>query len=123
MRAPIAAYAGMLCAMFAGSTTLSPSMPIAARRRILAGTSPFLLSESLLGIPELIRDDDSHTLDAVVMATDTVGQLLMAEGGVATPDARGPDRQPAGPADTTRAGPALGGPALVSSPRRRLRVE
>jgi uncharacterized membrane protein YhhN len=85
MRAPIAAYAGILCAMFAGSTTLRVGMPIAARRRILAGTSLFLLSDTLLGIREFIRDDDSHTLDAVVMATYTAGQLLIAEGAVAAP--------------------------------------
>jgi uncharacterized membrane protein YhhN len=83
LHAPVAAYTGILCAMFASSTTLRRSIPTAARRRIVAGTSLFLLSDTLLGIREFLRDDDSRTLDALVMATYTAGQLLIAEGSVA----------------------------------------
>jgi uncharacterized membrane protein YhhN len=68
--------------LFASSTTLRSSMPTGARRSILAGTS-LLLSDTLLGIREFLRDDDSRTLEAMVMATYTAGQLLITEGATA----------------------------------------
>lgn len=83
LRMPIAAYAGVLSAMFASSTLLRRSIPTAARRRIVAGTSLFLLSDSLLGIEKFLRSERSPALETAVMATYTAGQWLIAEGAVA----------------------------------------
>lgn len=83
MRLPIAAYSAILSAMFATSTTLTPSVPRAARRKILLGTALFLTSDSLLGVQEFLRTDRSPTLESAVMATYTAGQWFIAEGVVA----------------------------------------
>lgn len=83
MRVPIAAYAGILTTMFATSTMLDRSMKPSARRRIVAGTSLFLLSDSLLGIQKFLRREPSPALESAVMATYTAGQWLIAEGTVA----------------------------------------
>lgn len=83
MRVPIAAYAGILTTMFATSTMLDRSMKPSARRRIVAGTSLFLLSDSLLGIQKFLRHEPSPALESAVMATYTAGQWLIAEGTVA----------------------------------------
>lgn len=83
LRMPIAAYAGILASMFATSTTLRHSIPTSARRRILAGTSLFLLSDSLLGIQEFLRKEPTPALESAVMGTYTVGQFLIAEGAAA----------------------------------------
>jgi uncharacterized membrane protein YhhN len=80
LRLPIAAYAGILSTMFATSTTLKHTIPQGARRRILAGTSLFLLSDSLLGVQEFLRKDRSPGLESAVMGTYTAGQWLIAEG-------------------------------------------
>jgi uncharacterized membrane protein YhhN len=80
LRVPIAAYAGILSTMFATSTILHPDLPLSARRQILAGTSLFLLSDSLLGVQEFLRKDRNPVLESAVMATYTTGQLLIAEG-------------------------------------------
>lgn len=83
LRVPVAAYAGVLSGMFATSTLLRRSMPTDARRRILAGTSLFLLSDSLLGVQKFLRQAPSPALESAVMATYTTGQWLIAEGAVA----------------------------------------
>jgi uncharacterized membrane protein YhhN len=83
MRLPIAAYSGILTTMFATSTTLDRSIPTSARRRILAGTSLFLLSDSLLGVQKFLRRRPSPALESAVMGTYTAGQWLIAEGAVA----------------------------------------
>ena len=83
LRVPVAAYAGVLSGMFATSTLLRRSMPAEPRRRILAGTSLFLLSDSLLGVQKFMRHDPSPALETAVMATYTTGQWLIAEGAVA----------------------------------------
>ncbi|HSE10289.1 MAG TPA: lysoplasmalogenase [Nocardioidaceae bacterium] len=83
LRLPIAAYAGILSTMFATSTTLKHSLPQGARRRILAGTSLFLISDSLLGAQEFLRKDRSPALESAVMGTYTAGQWLIAEGSAA----------------------------------------
>jgi uncharacterized membrane protein YhhN len=80
LRAPIAAYAGILSTMFATSTILNPALPLSARRRIMAGTSLFLLSDSLLGVQEFLRKERNPALESAVMATYTTGQFLIAEG-------------------------------------------
>ena len=83
LRVPIAAYASILSAMFASSTTLRRSLPPRARREIVAGTSLFLLSDSLLGIQKFFLDRSSPRLEAAVMATYTAGQWFIADGVVA----------------------------------------
>ncbi|HET9500490.1 MAG TPA: lysoplasmalogenase [Marmoricola sp.] len=80
LRLPIALYAGALASMFATSTMLNRDIPTAARRRIVSGSSLFLLSDTLLGIREFLLDDDSPMLDSAVMATYTAGQWLIADG-------------------------------------------
>lgn len=83
LRVPVAAYAGILTAMFATSTMLDRSISARARRSILAGTSLFLASDSLLGIQKFLLKEPSPALESAVMATYTAGQLLIAEGAVA----------------------------------------
>lgn len=83
LRLPVAAYAGILTTMFASSTTLDRSLPAGARRRILAGTSLFLLSDSLLAIERFLRKERSSAMEAAVMGTYTAGQWLIAEGATA----------------------------------------
>jgi uncharacterized membrane protein YhhN len=83
-RVPIALYAGALTGMFAASTMLDRRLPADARRRVVIGTSLFLLSDSLLGAREFLLDDDSRVLGAAVMATYTTGQWLIADGVAAT---------------------------------------
>lgn len=88
LRVPIAVYSGVLSAMFASSTVLRRSMPAGARRKILAGTSLFLLSDSLLGVQEFLRRDPSPALESAVMATYTAGQWLIADGATAAVSGR-----------------------------------
>lgn len=87
LRGPIAAYAGVLTTMFGTSTTLDRSLPASARRRILAGTSLFLVSDSLLSIHKFILGETSPILESAVMGTYTAGQWLIAEGTVAAAEA------------------------------------
>ena len=83
LRLPITAYAGILASMFATSTTLQHSLPDSARRQILAGTTLFLLSDSLLAVQEFLRKEPAPALESAVMGTYTVGQFLIAEGAAA----------------------------------------
>lgn len=83
LRAPIAVYAGVLSTMFASSTLVDRSLPESARRKILAGTSLFLLSDTLLGVQKFLRRKPSPLLESAVMATYTTGQWLIADGAVA----------------------------------------
>lgn len=82
LRFPVAAYAGVLATMFATSTMLDRSLPARSRGKIVAGTSLFLLSDSLLGYQEFLRTTRSPLLEGAVMATYTAGQLLIADGAV-----------------------------------------
>lgn len=82
LRGPVAAYAGVLTTMFATSTMMDRSIPTKARRRIVAGTSLFLLSDTLLSVGKFFRKTPSPALESAVMATYTVGQWLIAEGTV-----------------------------------------
>ena len=80
MRAPIAAYATILATMFATSTALDTALPRRARRKVLLGTTLFLLSDSLLGVQEFLLRDHSPRLEAAVMASYTAGQWFIADG-------------------------------------------
>lgn len=80
LRLPIAAYATILAAMFATSTALDPALPRTARRKVVLGTSLFLLSDALLGVQEFLRSEPSPALEAAVMGTYAAGQGLIADG-------------------------------------------
>lgn len=80
LRAPVAVYSAVLSAMFATSTMLDRSMPTSARGRIVAGTSLFLLSDSLLAVQRFLRSEPSAALESAVMVTYTTGQWLIADG-------------------------------------------
>jgi uncharacterized membrane protein YhhN len=83
-RVPIAVYATALASMFAASTMLDRQLPKEARGKVIAGTSLFLLSDSILGAREFLLEGDSRVLNSAVMATYTVGQWLIADGVAAT---------------------------------------
>jgi uncharacterized membrane protein YhhN len=83
-RVPIAVYATALASMFAASTMLDRQLPKEARGKVIAGTSLFLLSDSILGVREFLLEGDSRILNSAVMATYTAGQWLIADGVAAT---------------------------------------
>jgi uncharacterized membrane protein YhhN len=80
LRLPVLAYAGILSSMFAASTRLDPAIPASARRTVVAGTALFLASDSILGVREFVLSEKRPLTDAVVMATYTGGQALIAAG-------------------------------------------
>lgn len=80
LRVPVAGYATLLCTMFATSTRLDPELPSASRRRIVLGTSLFLVSDAVLGIEKFLLKDAGPRLGSVVMATYTAGQWLIVDG-------------------------------------------
>lgn len=88
LRAPVAAYATVLCGMFASSRMLDPALPPEARRRLQAGTALFLLSDSVLAAQRFLLSEPPPVLGTAVMTTYTAGQGLIARG-VATASARG----------------------------------
>ncbi len=79
-RVPIAVYASALASMFAASTMLDRHLPQDARRKVVLGTSLFLLSDTILGVREFVLDDPSPVLGSAVMATYTAGQWFIADG-------------------------------------------
>ena len=80
MRIPVAGYATLLCAMFAASTRLDPAHPVAARRRVVLGTSLFLVSDTVLAANKFLRNEPDRRLEVLVMATYTASQWLIATG-------------------------------------------
>ena len=80
LRIPIAAYGTVLATMYAASTMLDQDLPRNARRKVVLGTSLFLLSDTVLGLREFLLDEHSPALESVVMATYTAGQWFIADG-------------------------------------------
>ena len=80
LRIPIAAYGTVLATMYAASTMLDQDLPRSARRKVVLGTSLFLLSDTVLGLRKFLLDDHSPALESVVMATYTAGQWFIADG-------------------------------------------
>ena len=80
LRAPVAAYATILSAMFASSRVLSPSLPAGARRSVRAGTALFVVSDVVLATQRFLLREPRPELDSFVMATYTAGQGLIAAG-------------------------------------------
>ena len=94
LRVPVAAYATVLAAMFASSRMLDPALPRSARRTLQAGTTLFLVSDTILGVQEFLLKERDPRLEAAVMATYTAGQGLIAAGAAGISEAT--DRTPAG---------------------------
>ena len=80
LRGPVAAYATILCAMFASSRLLDPAMPRGARLTLQAGTALFLASDTMLAVQKFLLDEPVPVLESAVMATYTAGQGLIAAG-------------------------------------------
>jgi uncharacterized membrane protein YhhN len=81
LRAPVVAYAGAVCAMFAASTRLDPELPAGARRAVVAGTALFVASDTILAARRFLLPQPPHPVgDAAVMVTYTLGQGLIAAG-------------------------------------------
>lgn len=77
---PVAGYGTVLATMFAASTALDPARDPTGRRAVVAGTSLFLLSDTLLGAQKFLLDEPRPLLEGAVMATYTAGQGLIALG-------------------------------------------
>ena len=77
LAAPVAAYGVVLTTMVAASAAVPAER---GRRRILAGTTLFLLSDTLIGLQKFVMTERSATLESAVMATYTAGQWLISEG-------------------------------------------
>ena len=63
--------------MAATAATL-PESP--GRGRVRAGAALFLLSDSLIGVQQFMRDVPHPALESAVMATYTAGQWLISDG-------------------------------------------
>lgn len=74
---PVGVYGLVLTAMAASAAVLPES---AGRDRIRAGAALFLLSDSLIGAQQFLRDEPHPALESAVMATYTAGQWLISDG-------------------------------------------
>jgi uncharacterized membrane protein YhhN len=74
---PIGVYGLVLTAMAASAAVLPDS---AGAGRVRAGAALFLLSDSLIGVQQFMRDEPHPALESAVMATYTAGQWLIADG-------------------------------------------
>lgn len=77
---PVAGYVTILCAVLGAATTLDPAVPPAARRRVATGAALFVASDAILGLREFVLADRAGVVDALVMASYTAGQGLIAAG-------------------------------------------
>jgi uncharacterized membrane protein YhhN len=77
LAAPVAAYGLVLATMVAASAAVPAER---GGRRILTGTTLFLLSDTLLAVRKFVLDDRSPALESAVMATYTSGQWFISEG-------------------------------------------
>jgi uncharacterized membrane protein YhhN len=80
LAAPIAGYAAVLATMFGTSTTLDPAVSRRARSTVRAGTTLFLVSDTILGVQDFVLPEHHPALERAVMATYTAGQGLIAWG-------------------------------------------
>ncbi len=80
LRVPVAAYATILCGMFATSRMLDPALAPGARRTLQTGTALFLISDNMIAIQKFLLPEPRPALESVVMATYTAGQGLIAAG-------------------------------------------
>lgn len=77
---PVLVYAGALTATLGSATRLDRTIPRRARRRVVVGSALFLVSDTLLAGRLFLLDDADARLEAVVMATYTTAQGLIAAG-------------------------------------------
>lgn len=77
---PVALYATALAALLASAGQLDGSRDPRAAREVLAGTSLFLASDTLLGARTFLLTGDRRGLETAVMASYTVAQALIARG-------------------------------------------
>ena len=77
---PVLAYVGVLTAMGAASTRLREDADPLAARTVMAGAGLFLASDTVIGAREFLLPSPGPRSDAVVMATYTAGQGLIALG-------------------------------------------
>ncbi len=80
LRAPVAAYATLLCGMFASSRMLDPALPRRGRATLQTGTALFLVSDTLLAIQVFLLPRPRPLLESAVMGTYTAAQGLIAAG-------------------------------------------
>ncbi|GAA4120623.1 hypothetical protein GCM10022215_24390 [Nocardioides fonticola] len=80
LRLPVMGYIGVLLAMGAASTRLADDVDPRAAATIRAGAALFLTSDTVIGTREFLLTDPGPRSDAVVMATYTAGQGLIALG-------------------------------------------
>lgn len=81
--ATVLAYSALLTSMTAAAQQLGPDLPAGARTLTATGAGLFLLSDTTLGTRTFLLSDPSPRVEALVMATYTAGQLLLAEGAAA----------------------------------------
>ena len=84
---PVGVYGTVLAAMAATAAVL-PESP--GRSRVRAGAALFLLSDSLIGAQQFLRDQPHPALESAVMATYTAGQWLISDGVQRSCDVTGP---------------------------------
>lgn len=80
LRVPVMGYIGVLLGMGAASTRLADDVDPRAAATIMAGAGLFLTSDTVIGTREFLLADPGPRSDAVVMATYTAGQGLIALG-------------------------------------------
>ena len=78
LAAPVAGYVALLVSMGAAAFRLDADR--GTRRTVAAGASLFLLSDTVIGLREFWWEEPGPRSDAVVMATYTAGQALIALG-------------------------------------------
>ncbi len=80
LRGPVVAYAGILTSMVAASSRLGDHLSPASRRVVVLGTATFLASDATIALRRFVLPAPRPRSDAVVMATYTAGQGLIAAG-------------------------------------------
>lgn len=73
-------YTGLLASMLAQADHLERSVPQRSRRLTLAGASLFVASDTLLGVRKFWWTSAPPRTESVVMASYTLGQLLLSKG-------------------------------------------
>jgi uncharacterized membrane protein YhhN len=73
-------YTGLLAAMLAHAGHLERSVPQRSRRLTAAGAALFVASDTLLGVRKFWWTSAPARTESVVMATYTLGQLLLSKG-------------------------------------------
>jgi uncharacterized membrane protein YhhN len=89
----VAAYVGLLSAMFAYAGNLRADLPARTRRLTSIGAAAFVASDSLLATRKFWWRSAPARFESVVMVTYLLAQLLLSEG-AATATGQTPSREP-----------------------------